>query len=160
MSTESERLHILEMVDKEQITVEQAVELLAAISGDLEPDVLPVIAGPVEVQAGTNGNYRMAEASAIAGQQMVVEPASETESSETEEAPAYEDLEPEPSHGPSFDPAQARWRNWWWLPMSVGISITVCGALFMYLAWQASGLGFWFMAACLGVRARAGSGKA
>ncbi len=137
MSTENERLQILEMLDRQQITVEQAVGLIAAISGEDgqpapgEPELLKEVR-PLEV--GKNGNARLAPEP---------EPVPVME-------PVVEELQAEQStQGPSFDPAQYRWRSWWWIPMGVGVTITVGGALFMYLAWQASGLGFWFIAACL-----------
>ncbi len=49
--------------------------------------------------------------------------------------------------GPDVD--LDRWRRWWIVPMWIGISILVVGALLMYGAYQASGLGFWFACATL-----------
>lgn len=147
MSTEQERLHILEMVDKQQITVEQAVELLDAISNETVVDEtkLRLAAAPSVVQVTPNGHGSETEIPQPAVEPVTAEPIEASEA----DAPVVEDLAPEMTRRPSFDPAQTRWRNWWWVPMGVGIAITVCGALFMYLAWQASGLGFWFVAACL-----------
>lgn len=143
MSTETERVQILEMLDQQQITVEQAVELLAVISGGDETSESDVPMSPVEsleLEARKNGHSNVE-----------AEPKLQAASSP---APVWEPTVEEPveetsSQGPSFDPTQSRWRSWWWIPMGVGVSITVGGALFMYLAWQASGLGFWFVTACL-----------
>ncbi|MGE5123789.1 MAG: hypothetical protein ACM3H7_04675, partial [Acidobacteriaceae bacterium] len=41
----------------------------------------------------------------------------------------------------------AKWRRWWWVPLTVGIAVTVASGLLMFFAYQNSGLGFWF--ACL-----------
>ena len=41
------------------------------------------------------------------------------------------------------------WRRWWMVPMGVGIGVLLVGALLMYAAFQASGLGFWFACASL-----------
>jgi len=58
-----------------------------------------------------------------------------------EEPPAPE--EP-PQEFPGPDPAMLRYRRWWWIPMWVGVFITVIGATFMYLSYHSGGLGFWF----------------
>ena len=59
MSTETERVQILEMLDQQQITVEQAVELLAVISGEeatFESDIpAPSVESPV-LDARKNGH--------------------------------------------------------------------------------------------------------
>ena len=38
-----------------------------------------------------------------------------------------------------------KWRRWWMIPLWIGVGITVLGGLFMAWAFQASGLGFWFI---------------
>ena len=50
MSTENERVEILEMLDRQQITFEQAVELLEAISGEDEALGMSEAKPPVESQ--------------------------------------------------------------------------------------------------------------
>lgn len=143
MSTEKERVQILEMLDQQQITVEQAVELLAAISGEdgsSEAADSQLRFEDAEFDFHKDGSPHVIEeppAQVASSTAPVLEP-------EVEEPPVEQ-----PTQGPDFDPAQSRWRSWWWIPMGVGVTITVGGALFMYLAWQASGLGFWFVAACL-----------
>jgi hypothetical protein len=138
MSTETERVQILEMLDQQRITVEQAVELLAAISGEEEGLEAPEPALPA----------KSLEQIIVAAQpHPSPEPVPQAVASPE---PVAEEPPAEPSSPAStFDPAGSRWRSWWWIPMGVGVTITVGGALFMYLAWQASGLGFWFVAACL-----------
>jgi hypothetical protein len=43
----------------------------------------------------------------------------------------------------------AYWRRWWLLPMAVGTGVVLLGAVLMFAAYQAGGLGFWFL--CAGV---------
>lgn len=144
MSTEKERVQILEMLDQQQITVEQAVELLGAISGN-DDGPAGALESLVDVEKAGFDTHKLSSTRVEAEPQVqapsrpvtVLEP-------EVEEPPAEQ-----PTQEPGFDPAQSRWRSWWWIPMGVGVTITVGGALFMYLAWQASGIGFWFVAACL-----------
>lgn len=49
--------------------------------------------------------------------------------------------------GPDVD--LDRWRRWWIVPMWIGIGILMVGALLMYGAYQAGGLGFWLACATL-----------
>src|SRR6185312_1096965 len=41
------------------------------------------------------------------------------------------------------------WRRWWLLPMAVGTGVVLVGAVLMFAAYQAGGLGFWFLCAGL-----------
>ncbi len=54
------------------------------------------------------------------------------------------DVEPA-SQPPDFD----RWRSYWMIPLWIGVGITMLGAMFMFWAQQATGVGFWFL--CAGV---------
>jgi hypothetical protein len=59
---------------------------------------------------------------------------------ETREPPAQGEVVSPPTLGPDF----SRWRHFWEIPLWVGVGITVLSGVLMYLAWQGSGLGFWF----------------
>ena len=49
---------------------------------------------------------------------------------------------------PTGLPADAlKWKRWWMVPVWIGVAITIFGGLFMYLAMESSGLGFWFVCA-------------
>jgi hypothetical protein len=65
---------------------------------------------------------------------------------EAADAPPASETTP-PSAAFDFDRGIKRWRSWWWIPLTVGIVITVASGLLMLLAYQSSGFGFWF--ACL-----------
>jgi hypothetical protein len=82
-----------------------------------------------------------------AGEQPDVQPAEDTSQAgatvQAEEPPAQE----ERLHRNPVPPNFGRWRDWWMIPFGVGVGITVLGSLFMYWAFQAYGLGFWFACA-------------
>ncbi|HNT25887.1 MAG TPA: hypothetical protein PKM21_16075 [Anaerolineales bacterium] len=41
-------------------------------------------------------------------------------------------------------PSAKKWRRWWWVPMAIGVTITVLASVMMYLSIRSSGYGFWF----------------
>jgi len=123
---EQERLQILEMIEKGVITAEEGVRLLNSLQGEPEERPVPLLEGEPD-------SYQAQPASAPSPEVIQPEPApSESRSS---------------SPGERFESGIARWRRWWWIPLTVGIGITVTSALFMFLAYQSDGFGFWF--ACL-----------
>jgi hypothetical protein len=122
MTNEAERIQILEMIEKGVITAEQGVTLLNSLQGDSTEPVNPQLSYAASSSAG----------SAPAPEVVVEEPAPEGKSSR----PAFE-----------YDAETKKWRRWWWVPLTVGIVITVVSGLLMFLAYQKSGFGFWF--ACL-----------
>ncbi|OQY30477.1 MAG: hypothetical protein B6243_10415 [Anaerolineaceae bacterium 4572_5.2] len=47
---------------------------------------------------------------------------------------------------PSFDSEDLRkWKQWWMIPLWVGVGIIVLSGLLMFSAWSANGAGFWFL---------------
>ncbi len=44
-------------------------------------------------------------------------------------------------------PDMSRWRNWWMVPLGVGLSFVILGGLLMYWAYTAGGFTFWFACA-------------
>jgi hypothetical protein len=122
MSNEQERLQILEMIEKGVISAEEGVRLLNSLQGEPGEESTPPInpAGTISTDTRTTA-------------EVVVEAA--TPSAKTASAP------------PEFDESIKKWRRWWWIPLAVGIVITVASGSLMYLAYLKSGLGFWF--ACL-----------
>jgi hypothetical protein len=95
MSSQTERMHILQMIEDGQITAADGLKLFDALS-------------------------------------------------------AAEAAEPLPAAVPSIpDPDLEHWRRWWLVPMWAGIGVLLVGALLMFLAYQSSGFGFWFVCATL-----------
>jgi SHOCT-like domain len=122
MTNESERLQILEMIEKGVITASEGVRLLNSLQGEPEEAANPQLS---YIASSAAQPSPMPEV-------VVEEPAPEGKTSIT----PFE-----------FDAETRKWRRWWWIPLTVGIIITVVSGLLMFLAYQSSGFGFWF--ACL-----------
>lgn len=122
MTNESERLQILEMIEKGVISASEGVRLLNSLQGELEEPANPQL------------SYAASAASKSTPMPDVVveEPAASS---------------PDSSKQLEFDSETRKWRRFWWIPLTVGIVITVVSGLLMFLAYQKSGFGFWF--ACL-----------
>jgi hypothetical protein len=127
MSTENERRMILDMIENGKITAEEGLGLLKAISTSEsrfpdEESLLP-----------SGGDVDETIPATVAEEPAVVSPAPEL--------PADS-----PYHAP---PVTAGWRSWWQYPLWTGVAITVIGALLMYWAQQAYGIGFLFLCSWL-----------
>jgi SHOCT-like domain len=122
MSNEQERIQILEMIEKGIISAEEGVRLLNSLQGD----------------SGEESAFQFhSGATTTAGNPPATEVVEETPTpgAKTASAPF------------EFKQNINKWRRWWWIPLTVGIIITVASGSLMYLAYLRSGLGFWF--ACL-----------
>ncbi len=111
MSTDNERMHILQMIEDGKITAAEGLRLLNALSG-----------------AKTKGGG--------------AEPAREAPSAPAPPPPA--EAEPSPPM-----PEMGKWRQWWLIPLWIGLGITIFGGLLMYWAYSAGGFTFWFFCATL-----------
>lgn len=125
MAHELERLQILEMIEKGIISASEGVRLLNSLQGETGEATTP------QITPASFGATDEAEAS--------------PEPQEVEEPPAKEGKSASPPF--EYDSEIKKWRRWWWVPLTVGIVITVVSGLLMFLAYQSSGFGFWF--ACL-----------
>jgi len=138
MADESERLKILEMIDKGQISAQDGIRLLNALSGDLEEVSVPPALGDWQAPPTVLPDQPPA----------VDEPAqAATTAPDQADPPPGEQFAAEPQVIPPqerFDPNQLRWRSFWWIPMWVGVGITLVAALLMFGAWNSGGFGFWF----------------
>ena len=122
---ESERLQILEMIEKGVISAAEGVRLLNSLQGDTDEAATP--------SKSESLNTTSKGSMAFSAPKVVPEP------------PPPESSAPSAQSG--FDSGVRKWRRFWWVPLSIGIVITVLSGLFMFLAYQKSGFGFWF--ACL-----------
>lgn len=139
---ENERLHILEMVEKGQITSEEAVSLIQALDAG-EVDVLSSSESPEQTLTSPLLRLPGDEPSMQASRESA---ASDEHPAPEVFAPEPEDLPDEPSL-PSGAHRPDRFRKFWLIPLWIGAAITVFGGLLMLLAWQGSGFGFWFACA-------------
>ena len=173
------RLRVLEMIDEGTITAEEGLRLLQAFSAaDVAADAIdkvdfqaasagapsdeaeiplpggatieppPAIVATAGFAAAQPGLAGTATEPLAANLPAIVTPSvSQTIPERAVEPPA--------STGPAILPPAAlpddalKWKRWWMVPVWVGVGITVFGGLFMYLAMQSSGLGFWFACASL-----------
>lgn len=128
MTYESERLRILEMIDKGLISASEGVQLLDALQGN-------------------DDGLSTHSQSYIAGDQTPIQTEPEPEISSQVEAEVFAE-EPAVSEthtsNPYIDSSIDKWKRWWWIPMWVGIAVTVISGVLMYFAWQSGGFGFWF----------------
>jgi hypothetical protein len=124
MAHELERLQILEMIEKGVISAEDGVRLLNSLQGEAG-ELLPSQVPPASTTT---------DAPESSPEPEVIE----------SEAPVDDQ---DASAKSTFDTEIKKWRRWWWVPLTVGIVVTVVSGSLMFLAYQKSGFGFWF--ACL-----------
>lgn len=129
MAEQDSRMHILQMIEDGKISAAEGLRLLNAMTGKA---------------AETAGAAAGAETAASAGEPEVIagEPA------QAESAPTGE-LGQAAKPSAANDPQIKYWRRWWMIPLYIGVTITIIGALLMYWAIQASGIGFWFLCSWL-----------
>ena len=119
MTYESERLQILEMIERGVISASEGVRLLNALTGN-----------PPEISSGA----AFPEADAAA-----------PDAPQPEPHPVYEEPAPEATKAvPDLGASARKWQRWWWIPLWVGVGITVISGGLMFLAYASSGFGFWF----------------
>jgi hypothetical protein len=127
MMTEMERAKILEMIEDGSITAEEGLRLLEVIDGAASELVADL---EVEPQPAWTEPSPMPDPDV-----------------DTEEVEYYEEvkiLDNEPAPSPPDPEDLERWKRWWFIPLWVGIGITVIGGLLMFWAYSAGGFGFWF----------------
>lgn len=125
MTNEAERLQILEMIEKGIISASEGVRLLNSLLDESVEGTIP----------------QLNAAPSTSDQPTGVPPAPEV----VEEPPAPGTKTSSTPY--DYDSGIQKWRRWWWVPLTIGIGITVVSAVLMYFAYQNSGFGFWF--ACL-----------
>lgn len=116
--SEEERRQVLEMVQSGKISAEQGLELLKVLRED--DDALSLPASDDEQPASSSSQPLGYEAIA--------------------------DLPPDDQSGSSPDPGLGtkHWRDWWWIPLWIGVGVTIVSGILMFLAYQSGGFGFWF----------------
>lgn len=172
MTLEQERLKILEMIESGQITVQEGIELLNALAEEAqdspspadpatptepeEPALPPqqeVLQGAPDPAMATHPDAALSWAEQSVSKEAPSAPESSADEGfasgvfSEEKASSFESQPEVIPPEERFDPKKLKWRNFWWLPMGVGMGILIMGALWMYWAWSASGFGFWFICA-------------
>ena len=160
--TSSARLRVLEMIDEGKITAEEGLRLLQAFSAAdtaasadesttpaETPAVLPLDETELPLPGGASINPPPVRSETIGFSAATPEPAAAPEIHEPQVV-IHNRSEPIGGSSPATPPEDAlKWKRWWMVPVWIGVAITVFGGLFMYLAMQSSGIGFWFVCASL-----------
>jgi len=137
MDSTNERMLILQMIEDGRISADEGLGLLQALKvadSDVEtPDFAPVF-DPTGLPMDQSSSP-------------TDEPAMENEPGPAVAQTAFNSDQAIPET--IADPAIQKWKRWWMIPLWVGVTITVFGALFMFLAQQSSGIGFWFVCASI-----------
>ena len=143
MTHEDERMHILEQIERGEISAAEGLSLIQSLMEEERDDQSANPDQPIEAslpyEAGEaahtppESDGDQSEPSRQDGEPVVGEVFSHPSKSERSELPA--DVE--------------KWRRWWILPLWAGVGVTVVGGSLMYAALQSGGIGFWFLCASL-----------
>lgn len=132
MSDQNARMTILQMIEDGKISAEEGLRLLQAISGDT-------------TEAGESTPSELLESTISTTQ--IAEPIFQQQNkADAAQDPEVENIPP-PDTSHAVPPEMERWRNFWMVPLWIGMGVTVVSGILMYLAMQNSGLGFWFACA-------------
>ncbi len=131
MPNEQERLRILEMIEQGLISTEDGLRLLNALDGEDSADLTPEASVPSLVDSDNDAEW---------------EASSDPEVPDDEPEPERIEVSSEQIQDPAgFSEGRVRkFRSWWWIPMWIGVAITVVAGGLMFLAYQSGGFGFWF----------------
>ena len=132
MTTEKERMRILEMIESGAISAEDGVRLLNAISPEGDHNVVPDESYPVDT---------------VTPDLIVNEPDG---TDFTEKQVSVQDEAINSASTQHVLPQDARkWKNWWIIPFWIGVAVTISGGFLMYTAIENSGIGLSFL--CAGI---------
>lgn len=137
MESQTERMQILERIERGEISVDEGLSLI---------ETLPDQESAAQVAAPLHGS--------------LPEQAGQIEAAANEMPAAAESLPPgEPGAGFSAPPSGAaaqgipleavKWKRFWIIPLWIGVALTALGGFLMYMAIEESGFGFWFICAAL-----------
>ena len=156
MSTESERVQILSMIESGKITPSQGVKLLQALDdfGENEAfnpeDIAPSGKTPPSVEPvhSTEPVIPMPQPPQTAPQVPSIPPGPSAQPvEETGSQPAEEtQLPPRSAGAPDFN----TWRRWSMITLWIGVVVTILAGVLLYTTWMAArGPNFWFACAWL-----------
>jgi hypothetical protein len=149
MAAEQERMQILEMIANGDISAEDGVRLLQSLQTSAsERDALTYGEGALPATKMGIDDAREKHTDAL-GDSNTPPP---VDAAPTTPPPdiligtvtGHETEYPQGDSRAPKAPQFGKWRQWWWIPVGIGVVITVFGGLLMYWAWVVSGFGFWF----------------
>ena len=137
-------LNDAEVLRQAEVPHEAEIPLPNGAATSLQPASIERV-GITASQPAPSGESTVAEQPAHAKQPADAEQPAHAKLPADAESPAAAATSPT---SPTGLPADAlKWKRWWMVPVWIGVAITVFGGLFMYLAMESSGLGFWFVCA-------------
>lgn len=132
----SDHMKILKMIEDGEITPDEGARKLQEIAQS--PSIAEEENSPMDILERVNQGALSADEAAhlLAGQGP---PSAERAFPDDQTAP-----EPPPSIS---DEELEKWKQWWTIPMYVGVGVVVLATLWINSAYQNSGYGFWFFCA-------------
>jgi len=144
MANETERRLILELIESGKITADEGLNLLQALPTDPAEEFAEDAPESWSLEAShpaeTSFGEEQLSVTQLAG--MPLPAASQADLPAAPVASAAGEAAAQ-SKPPDFD----RWRQFWVIPLWVGVGVTILGAWLMFTAQRSSGIGFWFLCA-------------
>jgi hypothetical protein len=140
-------LNDAQVLRQAEVPREAEIPLPNGAATSLQPASIERV-GITASQPVPSGESTVAEQPAHAKQPADAEQPAHAKQPADAEQPAHAEPPAAAVTSPTGLPADAlKWKRWWMVPVWIGVAITVFGGLFMYLAMESSGLGFWFVCA-------------
>jgi hypothetical protein len=137
MDAQSERMHILERIERGEISVDEGLNLIETLP---EPEETTVSTPLLEDSSPGQGEMTVSEAEKEPAEAEIILPY----------IPAGDSSAPSAKTRPAGLPPDAeKWKQFWMVPLWIGVALTALGGWLMYLAIESSGFGFWFICAAL-----------
>jgi polyhydroxyalkanoate synthesis regulator phasin len=137
MGTENERMRILEMIDKGEISTSEGASRLDDLARN---DNISEAAPETDDRMAILGKIESGEINPEEGARRLQEFSHQAVSETVIGSHA----------GPTIDPEDLqKWRRWWTIPLWTGIGITILSGLWMNSVYTSSGAGFWFFCSWL-----------
>jgi len=133
----SDHMKILKMIEDGEITPDEGARMLQELSKALPPEEEDN--SPMSILEKVNLGTLSADEAAhlLAG-----------EGTQASDEQAFPDDEPAPESPPSISEAELeKWKQWWTIPLYVGVGVVVLATYWINSAYQNSGYGFWFFCA-------------
>lgn len=149
MDSEEERIQILELISSGQISAQQGVELLRALSAENEEDLdehdqeYTVTQEPEQPVSEVRDRFAATQPPEIWVAENQDSVHQQLELANEEEPEILDSLASAP-YPPQTPQGVKRWQRWWWIPLWIGVAGIIFGGLLMFWAFQATGLSFWF----------------
>lgn len=137
MTNENTRMHILELIDKGEISAAEGARRLDEIGKLTEPDGnRPDVKTRMEIL----GKIESGEFNPEEGAKRLAEFSYDI----------HEPVVVEHINAPRIYPEDTqKWKRWWTIPLWLGVGVTTLSGLWMNSTYTASGAGFWFFCSWL-----------